>query len=116
MPVHSFTNKYRILVRLAILAIAAVPALAAAAAFNDSPALSQTSLIIAAFCGLPCVLYGYILTILHWKSRYQGENSDLWGILLIIQSSGLFQLIYFIRHVLPDMRGQGSYYIDKAVA
>ena len=116
MPTHSFTNKYRILVRLAVLALASVPALAVAAAFHDRPTLSQASLFVAGFCGLPCVLYGYVLTILHWKSRYQGENSDLWGILLIIQSSGLFQLIYFIRHILPDMRGHGSHYFDNAVA
>lgn len=64
---------------------------------------------LAIFCGvtgvvlfLPGFLYVYVLTIWHWKDRYKGRHSDLWGALLLIETSGWFKLVYLFRHLLPD--------------
>ncbi|WP_170157568.1 hypothetical protein [Roseimicrobium gellanilyticum] len=54
-------------------------------------------------------MFAYILTILHCKSRYKGDYSDLWGVLLMAETTGWFKLIYLIRHMIPDMRGEGRY-------
>jgi hypothetical protein len=64
---------------------------------------------LATFCGvtgvvlfLPGFLYLYVLIIWHWKDRYKGRHSDLWGALLLLETTGWFKLIYFFRHLLPD--------------
>ena len=64
---------------------------------------------IATVLIVPGLVFGYILTILHWKARYRGDQSDLWGVLMIIEASGWTKVIYFLRHVLPDMRSRGRY-------
>jgi hypothetical protein len=53
---------------------------------------------------LPLLVYTYVVVIWHWKERYRGKHSDLWGALILIETSGWFKLIYFFRHILPDMR------------
>lgn len=63
----------------------------------------------AAVLIIPFVFYLNILTIWHWKRRYRGEKSDLWGALLLIETSGWFKIIYWFRHILPDWRGSGRY-------
>jgi hypothetical protein len=86
---------------MGILAAAGLPVLAVAALRGRGP--------LAIFCGvtgavlfLPGFVYLYILTIWHWKERYKGRHSDLWGALLLIETSGWFKLVYFFRHLLPD--------------
>lgn len=64
-------------------------------------------LALVAVC--PCLIYGYVLTILHWKARYRGSHNDLWGVLLVLEASGWFKLVYLFRHLLPDMYGRGRY-------
>ncbi len=38
---------------------------------------------VAVFCGVllvaPMLVHGSLLTIWHWKSRYKGPHSKLWG-------------------------------------
>ena len=58
---------------------------------------------------IPFVVYINILTIWHWKRRYRGEKSDLWGAILLLETSGWFKIIYWFRHILPDWRGSGRY-------
>lgn len=58
---------------------------------------------------LPAMFYLLLLTLWHWKARYRGVHSDLWGGVLLLETSGLFKLIYLFRHVLPDARGIGRY-------
>ncbi len=48
-------------------------------------------------------------TIWHWKGRYIGEHSDLWGGLLLVETSGWMKLVYLFRHMLPDLRREGRY-------
>jgi len=54
---------------------------------------------------------GYLLlvTIWHWKERYRGRHSDLWGGLILLETTGWFKLIYLFRHIIPDARGTGRY-------
>ena len=59
---------------------------------------------------LPCFLYVYVVTLWHWKDRYRGTHSDLWGALLLIETSGWFKVVYLFRHMIPDMRNSGRYH------
>jgi hypothetical protein len=58
---------------------------------------------------LPLFFYIYVVVIWHWKARYRGRHSDLWGALILLETSGWFKLIYIFRHLIPDMRGKGHY-------
>jgi hypothetical protein len=106
---HPFANKFRILVRLGKMAILGIPLAILAAAFYDRSPLTEICGFLCALAVLPCFIYGYTLTILHWKARYHGRHSDLWGVLLLVEISGWFKLVYLFRHLLPDMKGQGRY-------
>ena len=113
--VHPFANKFRILVRLAKLALVAIPLLVLAAVLHSHSPWPQLLVVLAMLSVLPCFIYAYVLTILHWKSRYRGSNSDMWGVLLLLDTSGWFKLIYIIRHIRPDMRCRGRYSHDNVV-
>jgi len=78
-----------------------------------------TSDFVRIFCGvaafmlvLPGVVYAYVLVIWHWKDRYRGGHSDLWGVLILVETSGWMKLVYIFRHVLPDMNHSGRYRLD----
>jgi len=64
---------------------------------------------IAFLCVTPAMFYLVALTIWHWKGRYKGGKSDLWGVLLIVEVSGWFKLIYLFRHIIPDAQQRGRY-------
>ena len=66
----------------------------------------------AIFSILPVMLYLVLMTIWHWKSRYRGTHGDLWGALLVIETSGWFKIVYLFRHINPDARREGRYRID----
>lgn len=58
---------------------------------------------------VPLIADLVLITIWHWKHRYRGSHSDLWGALLLIETSGWFKVVYWFRHILPDWRGKGRY-------
>ena len=58
---------------------------------------------------LPLLLYAYILPIWHWKDRYRGDASHLWGAVLLLETSGWAKLVYWFRHILPDWKASGRY-------
>jgi len=64
----------------------------------------------------PALIYIYVLTIWHWKDRYRGTHSDLWGALILLETTGWFKLVYLFRHLLPDMRNSGRYRAHDRVA
>jgi len=113
--VHPFANKFRILVRLAKLALVAIPLLVLAAVLHSHSPWPQLLGVLAMLSVLPCFIYAYVLTILHWKSRYRGTHSNMWGVLLLLDTSGWFKLIYIFRHIRPDMRCRGRYSHDNLV-
>jgi H+/Cl- antiporter ClcA len=67
--------------------------------------LAVMSLILVA----PGLVDLYCVTIWHWKARYRGRHSDLWGALILIETSGWFKLVYLFRHIIPDAQGRGRY-------
>ena len=76
-----------------------------------------TSEFVQAVCGvaavmfiLPGFVYAYVVVIWHWKDRYRGRHSDLWGVLILIETSGWMKLVYIFRHIVPDMRHSASAY------
>ena len=71
---------------------------------------TKTILItIGSLAVLPGMIYLLIVTMWHWKARYRGSHSDLWGALLLIEASGWFKLVYLFRHIIPDARQSGRY-------
>ena len=72
-------------------------------------------LVMGVVLCLPGFVYTYVVTIWHWKERYRGTHSDLWGAILLIETSGWFKLVYFFRHLLPDVRQRGRYRVYKTL-
>src|SRR5258708_7702767 len=71
---------------------------------------AKTILItIGALALVPGLVYLFMVTMWHWKARYRGSHSDLWGALLLIETSGWFKLVYLFRHIIPDARQSGRY-------
>jgi len=68
-----------------------------------------TLIFVGALLILPFLVHESLFTVWHWKRRYRGSHSDLWGALLVIETSGWFKIVYWIRHIFPDWRGTGRY-------
>lgn len=85
----------------AVALCVALPVLSGAA--RTAVVLPAIALIAPFFC------YVVFMTIWHWKYRYHGKHSDLWGAVLLIETSGWFKIVYWFRHILPDWRGTGRY-------
>jgi hypothetical protein len=58
---------------------------------------------------IPLLFWLVFVPLLHWKDRYRGERSTLWGALILIEASGWFKIVYWFRHVLPDWKETGRY-------
>jgi hypothetical protein len=65
--------------------------------------------LIGAIMVFPFLVHETLFPVWHWKRRYRGEHSDLWGALLVMETSGFCKIIYWFRHILPDWRGTGRY-------
>ena len=65
--------------------------------------------VAAEWSALPAFLYTYVVVIWHWKDRYRGKHSDLWGAVILLETSGWLKLVYLFRHLIPDMRHSGRY-------
>lgn len=76
---------------------------------NNDARTAVDLFLLGAILWVPLVFYLVVFTVWHWKSRYRGNHSDLWGALLVIEVSGWFKLIYFFRHAWPDARRRGRY-------
>ena len=75
----------------------------------------QIIMLVVGFLAIvPGFLYFFAYTIWHWKARYRGSHSDLWGVLLLIETSGWFKLVYLFRHILPDARQSGRYAVPDS--
>lgn len=58
---------------------------------------------------IPGAAYLLLVTIWHWKERYRGKHSDLWGGLILLETTSWFKFVYLFRHIIPDARGKGRY-------
>jgi ABC-type dipeptide/oligopeptide/nickel transport system permease subunit len=103
-----YSNRFKILKKLFIPFLIGVVFLIVACFLKEENGRNLIA-FLGAILALPCFIYSYILTILHWKERYTGDKSTLWGILLLVETSGWFKLVYIFRHLLPDLRSRGRY-------
>jgi len=105
-----FQAKFTLLKRLGWLALAGLAVLCVAIALSDDRLQPFGGLAaIGGVCVVPAVIYLVILTLWHWKSRYRGEHSNLWGAVLVLETSGWGKLVYLFRHLVPDARKTGRY-------
>lgn len=116
---HPFESKFETLKSLGKLALygLALGALAGIIALFRAPEMMVACCgAFAAILIAPAAVFFCIMPIFHWKARYRGDHSDGWGVLLVLQFSGWPALIYFFRHVLPDMRRSGRYRLEPDAA
>jgi cyanate permease len=65
--------------------------------------------VVGVLMTIPFFIRETVFVIWHWKRRYRGQHRDLWGALLVIETSGWFKILYWFRPILPDWRGTGRY-------
>jgi hypothetical protein len=99
-----FQKKWAWVPRLGVLALAGVILIAAGLGLELGALMA-----FGVFALFPIILFVVVVSILHWKERYIGHNSNLWGALLVLETSGWFKIVYWFRHVLPDRRRSGRY-------
>lgn len=99
-----FRPKWLWLKRFALAAGAGV--LVAAIAFAiDLVALAM----IGGLLLVPLIFWLAFIPILHWKERYIGGTSSVWGAFLVFETSSWSKLFYWFVHVLPDWKRSGQY-------
>jgi hypothetical protein len=103
-----FLERFALLKRLGVAVLAGLALLLAALNLPEGGLQTWTA-VLGGFAIVPGVFYLILLTAWHWKARYRGAHSDLWGALLILESSGWFKLVYLFRHLVPDAAGSGRY-------
>ena len=65
--------------------------------------------ILGCLAAVPWFVLVVLIPIYHWKDRYVGGHNNLWGALLVIETSGWSKIIYWFRHIFPDRAGTGRY-------
>jgi hypothetical protein len=101
-------ERVRFLKRLGLVALTGLVVLLGSATLDEGSA--QNALIVIGILGIvPAFGYLVLLTAWHWKGRYRGTHSDLWGGILLLETSGWFKLVYLFRHIVPDAHGTGRY-------
>jgi hypothetical protein len=102
-------ERVEFLKHLGVLALGGLAVLLLALVLPDGSGMQVAAAVIGGLAIVPVVFYFQVLTMWHWKGRYRGEHSELWGALLLIETSGWFKIVSFLRHILPDARGTGRY-------
>ena len=67
----------------------------------------QNPFFIGLFLAVPFFLYSYYLALIHWKERYNGQNSIEWaiGFALTVSNIGfIIVILYYIHNILPHMK------------
>ena len=82
-------------------------------ALLTSESVQKWTAIFGILLIMPAFIYAYVVILWHWKDRYRGKHSDLWGALLLIETSGWFKVVYLFRHLIPDMTRSGRYRLDS---
>jgi hypothetical protein len=112
MSDSEFIERFVFLKRLGVAAAVGVALLLVALALPDG-GLQTWAAVLGCLAAVPACFYLVLLTAWHWKARYRGAHSDLWGAVLVIESSGWFKLVYLFRHLIPDAAGTGRYRRDS---
>lgn len=58
---------------------------------------------------IPLIFMLCFIPVLHWKDRYIGTKSNIWGFFLVFETSGWSKIFYWFMHVLPDKNKKGPY-------
>ena len=109
---HPFADKFELLKRfgqIALYGLGFVGVALLTVLLHGPELLAQICGLLSAVFIAPVIFYFVVLPIFHWKARYRGAHSDGWGVLLLLLFSGWSAVIYFFRHILPDMRCTGRY-------
>ncbi|MCS6244516.1 MAG: hypothetical protein H2172_11750 [Opitutus sp.] len=104
MTNSDFTGKFAWLKKLGYVGCVGLLLLGLGAIFKITPLM-----VLGGIALVPVLLFSYVLTFLHWKERYIGGQSTLWGVLLALETSGWFKIVYLFRHIIPDIRKTGRY-------
>ena len=76
-------------------------------AVGDSP-LASLLFAVAILLMAPFLVYLVILIIWHWKARYRGTHSDLWGAFLIIETRDLQSWCIYFGTLFQMLDGQAA--------
>lgn len=113
LPMNERWEKRFVRIRLlGWFALAGIP-FAVAALFTADHA-QDCCIVAALILILPAFIYAYVLVIFHWKDRYRGKQSDLWGAIILLETSGWMKIVYFCRHIVPDMYHKNRYQVESA--
>ncbi len=99
-----FESKWRWLKRFALLALVGIVAAAVGAATDMIGLAALGGLLL-----IPLMFWLAFIPVLHWKERYIGGSSNVWGAFLVFEASSWSKLLYWFVHVLPDWRRSGQY-------
>jgi ABC-type dipeptide/oligopeptide/nickel transport system permease subunit len=58
---------------------------------------------------IPFFLWLVLIPVFHWKDRYVGKSSGVWGFFLVFETTSWLKVIYWFKHVIPDWRKSGRY-------
>jgi hypothetical protein len=108
--IDRWEKRFEIIRNLGWLALASLPFFVLA--LITSEFLRIFSAVAAVLLILPAFIYIYVIVIWHWKDRYRGKHSDLWGALILIETSGWMKIVYLFRHILPNLRHSGRYRLE----
>ena len=99
-----FEPKWLWLKRFALLAALGIGISVFAAYLNLLPLAGISVLLVA-----PLIFWLAFIPVLHWKDRYRGDKSAVWGAFLVFETSSWSKLVYWFVHVLPDWRKSKQY-------
>ena len=99
-----FEPKWRWLKRFCISGLVGAALLIFGAGLELAPLVGAGVL-----CLLPLLFWLFFVPILHWKDRYIGNRSNIWGAFLVFETSSWSKLIYWFVHVLPDWKQRNHY-------
>ncbi len=99
-----FKPKWIWLKRFALVALAGV-LLICAGLFTKIPASAAVGIVLL----MPLIFWLAFIPVLHWKDRYIGGSSTVWGAFLVFETSSWSKLFYWFIHVRPDWKQSGQY-------
>ncbi len=98
-----FAPKWKALKIFGLLALLGVGLLVASAH------LDGLRLVIGIVFLVPLLLWLVLVPLFHWKDRYIGEHSNIWGACVLLETTGWLKILYLFRHIIPDWRQAGRY-------
>lgn len=99
-----FESKFRLLKKFFYLGLAGVVGLIVCLSTG-----LENFVVIPIFMLVPLIFWLAFIPVLHWKDRYKGSHTNVWGCFLVFETSGWSKILYWFMHVLPDRNRSGQY-------